>query len=171
MSIGRRSFLLAQFFLTSTIPARATAVKNFDLNRYLGRWYEIARLDYFWEKNLDNVRATYSLRANGDVKVDNKGWDYKHNKWKESVGKAKLVGDTSEAKLKVSFFGPFYAGYNVIAIDSDYQYALVIGTSLDYMWILSRNKSIPEDVKMDYLEKAQSIGYDTNKLIWVRQDR
>jgi apolipoprotein D and lipocalin family protein len=169
---GTKTFLLAGFFLTSGgIPEHARAVLNFDLRRYLGRWYEIARLDYFWEKNLDNVTATYSLKENGDVKVDNKGWDYKQHKWKESVGKAKPVGDPKEAKLKVSFFGPFYAGYNVIALDKDYQYALVIGGSTDYMWILSRMKTMPEEVKNEYVEKARALGYPVDKLIWVKQDR
>jgi apolipoprotein D and lipocalin family protein len=164
--------LLAGFFLISgSIPDGATAVQNFDQKRYLGRWYEMARLDFYWEKNLDNVTATYSLKENGDIKVDNRGWDTRHNKWKESIGKAKPVGDPKVAKLKVSFFGPFYAGYNVIAIDKDYQYALVIGESTDYMWILSRTKSIPEAIKKEYVEKARSLGYDVNRLIWVKQDK
>jgi apolipoprotein D and lipocalin family protein len=164
--------LIAGLFLSSnSIPDGATAVQNFDLNRYLGRWYEIARLDYYWEKNLDNVTATYSLKPNGDIKVDNRGRDTRQGKWKESIGKAKPVDDPKEAKLKVSFFGPFYAGYNVIAIDKDYKYALVVGENRDYMWILSRTQTIPDAVRQEYLNKARAIGYDVSKLVWVKQDR
>lgn len=164
--------LIAGFFLSShSIPPNAAAVKNFDQRKYLGKWYEIARLDYRWERGLDNVTATYSLRENGDIRVDNRGRDIKRDKWKESVGKAKPVGDPTEAKLKVSFFGPFYAGYNVIAIDKDYQYALVIGESTDYMWILSRTKILPEEVKRDYVAKAKALGYPVEKLIWCAHDK
>lgn len=164
--------LIAGFFLSShSIPPNATAVKNFDQKKYLGKWYEIARLDYRWERGMDNVTATYSLKENGEIRVDNKGRDIKKDKWKESVGKAKPVGDPAEAKLKVSFFGPFYAGYNVIAIDKDYQYALVIGESTDYMWILSRTKTIPDEVKRDYLAMAKALGYPVEKLIWCAHDK
>jgi len=160
------------FFLAShSIPEGAVAVQDFDLKRYLGKWYELARLNYYWEKGLDNVTATYSLKANGDVKVDNRGWDKKAQKWKESIGKAKPIGDPKEAKLKVSFFGPFYAGYNVIAIDPDYKYALVIGESKEYMWILSRTRTIPADIRMYYIDKARSLGYDTDKLVWDSHER
>ena len=154
-----------------SIPEHATAVHPFDLQKYLGTWYEIARLEYYWECNLDNVTATYSLREDGLVKVDNKGWNFKREEWEESVGKAKPLDDPHTAMLKVSFFGPFYAGYNVIAIDADYKYALVAGDSLDYMWILSREKTIPENIKQEYLNKAKSIGYEVDKLVWTRQDR
>ena len=171
-TISQYPFLMALlFFASGGIPDRAKAVKNFDAKRYLGRWYEVARLDFYWERGLDNVTATYSLKPNGDIKVVNRGWDDKHAKWKQSIGKAKSVGDPSEARLKVSFFGPFYAGYNVIAIDKDYQYALVVGESTDYMWILSRTGQIPEAVKRDYLSQARAIGSDIDKLVWVKQDK
>lgn len=133
------------------IPKGAIAVKPFDQKKYLGKWYEIARLDYKWERNLDNVTATYSLKENGDIKVDNRGYNFKKEKWEESIGKAKPVGDPEEARLKVSFFGPFYAGYNVIALDKDYKYALVAGDNTKYLWILSREKTIPEPIKQNYL--------------------
>jgi apolipoprotein D and lipocalin family protein len=155
----------------STIPNGVEAVKPFDKEKYLGKWYEIARFDYRFERNMDNVTATYSLNEDGTIKVDNKGYNYKEGEWKESIGKAKLAGEANEAKLKVSFFGPFYAGYNVIAIDPDYQYALVAGKNLDYLWFLSREKTMPENVKQEYIKKAQGIGYKTDELIWVKQDR
>ena len=153
------------------VPKGVVPVKPFDKKKYLGKWFEIARLDYKWEKNLDNVTATYSLKDNGDIKVDNKGYNFKKEKWEESIGKAKSVADPEEAALKVSFFGPFYSGYNVIAIDKDYKYALVAGESTDYLWILSREKTIPEEVKQEYLLKAKAIGYQTEKLTWVKQDK
>ena len=152
-------------------PKGIPTIKPFNLQKYLGKWYEIARLDYKWEKNLDNVTATYTLKENGDVRVDNKGYNVKKEKWEESIGKAKPVDDPQEGRLKVSFFVQFYSDYNVIAIDKDYKYALVAGESTKYLWILSREKTIPEEVKQDYLTKAKAIGYKTDELIWVRHDR
>lgn len=154
-----------------TIPKNAKAVNPFEQEKYLGKWYEIARLDYRFEKNLNNVTATYSLKNNGFIKVDNKGYNYKKNKWEQSIGKAKPAGDAREAKLKVSFFGPFYSGYNVIAIDTEYKYALVAGKNLAYLWLLSREKTMPENIKQDYLNKAKEIGYKVEELVWVQQDK
>ncbi|MDF2455158.1 MAG: Lipocalin family protein [Cytophagaceae bacterium] len=153
------------------VPYGIDAVKPFDVDKYAGTWYEIARLDYKWERNLDNVTATYSLNDDGTVKVDNQGYDRKKDKWKQSVGKAKFVDDKNEGLLKVSFFGPFYSGYSVIALDENYRYALVAGESTKYLWILSREKTIPETVKIEYLKKAREIGYQTQDLIWVKHDK
>ncbi len=152
------------------IPKGVEAVKDFKQQKYLGTWYEIARLDYKWEKNLDHVTATYSLNDNGSIKVDNKGFNVKKKNWEQSIGKAKPVDDSKEARLKVSFFGPFYAGYNVVAIDKDYKYALVIGSSTNYMWILSRETSIPEEIKQQYVNKAKELGVKTEDLVWVNQN-
>jgi apolipoprotein D and lipocalin family protein len=153
------------------IPEKATAVNNFDKARYLGKWYEIARLDFKYEKGLNNVTAEYSMNDNATIKVDNKGYDVEKDKWKQSIGKAKFVENDNVGMLKVSFFGPFYSGYNVIAIDQDYKYALVAGESLKYMWILSRETTIPEKIKTEYLKKAQEIGYNTSELVWVKHDK
>lgn len=153
-----------------TIPKGAVAVKPFDVNRYLGKWYEVARFDYRFEKNLINTTAEYSLKDNGNIKVVNRGYDFVKGKWKEAEGKAKFVGDKDEAKLKVSFFGPFYAGYNVIAIDPGYNYALVAGKNLNYLWILSREKTIPASIKESFLQKARALGYKTDQLNWVKQE-
>ncbi|WP_347217532.1 lipocalin family protein [Chryseobacterium sp.] len=154
----------------SSMPEKAQPVNKFDVNRYLGTWYEIARFDYRFEKNLDNAMAQYSLNADGSVKVVNSGYNFKKNEWVSVNGTAKFRGDKNTAALKVSFFGPFYAGYNVIALEH-YKYALVAGKNLDYLWILSREKTIPENIKQDFIIKAQKIGYDTSKLIWVKQDK
>jgi apolipoprotein D and lipocalin family protein len=151
-----------------SIPKGAKPIQPFDKDKYLGQWYEIARLDFKYEKDLDNVTANYSLNNNGSIKVDNRGHNYVKQQWEQSVGKAKFVNETHVGRLKVSFFGPFYAGYNVIAIDKNYQYALVVGNDLDYMWILSRKTTIPESIKTSYLHKAKQLGYDTDKLVWTK---
>jgi apolipoprotein D and lipocalin family protein len=156
---------------SSTIPKGASAVKPFDLKRYSGKWYEIARLDFKYEKGLNNTTANYSLNENGTIAVINRGYDPKKQKWKEAKGKAKFVDSPDEARLKVSFFGPFYSGYNVIAIDPGYRYALVAGEDLKYLWLLSREKDMPDDVKQAYVNKAKDVGYNTDDLVWVKHDR
>ena len=152
------------------IPKGATAIKNFNSDKYLGKWYEIARFDYKFEKNMDNVTANYSLNSDGTIQVQNRGYDYVKKEWKESIGEARFVNDKSEARLKVSFFKPIWAGYNVIDIDDDYQNALVVGNSTKYIWILSRNKEIPNSIKERFLVKAQKLGYNTDDLIWVKHN-
>lgn len=152
------------------IPKGATAVKNFNSDKYLGKWYEIARFDYKFERNMDNVTANYSQNPDGTIKVQNRGYNYVKKEWKESIGEARFVNDKSEARLKVSFFKPIWAGYNVIDIDDDYQHALVVGNSTKYIWILSRTKEIPESIKQRFLAKAQKLGYNTDDLIWVKHD-
>lgn len=149
------------------IPDTAVAVKPFNKEKYLGKWYEIARFDYKFERNMNNVTATYSLNDDGTIKVQNRGYNFVDKEWKDATGKAKSAGDADEAKLKVSFFGPFYSGYNVVAIDENYTNALVAGKNLDYLWLLSRSKTMPEETKLKYLKLAKQIGYDTDALIWV----
>lgn len=155
----------------ASIPKNATPVKNFDIDKYLGNWYEIARFDFRFEKDMNNVMAQYSLNEKNNVTVLNSGYNYKKEEWVSAKGVAKFRGDKNVAALKVSFFGPFYSGYNVIALDDNYQYALVAGKSLDYLWILSREKLVPENIKTKYLKIAQDIGYDTSKLIWVEHNK
>lgn len=162
---------LLVFASCKTIPQGAKAVTPFDKNKYLGKWYEIARLDFKYERDMNNTTAEYSLNDNGSIKVVNRGYNYKTNEWKEAKGKAKFRGDTNVAMLKVSFFGPFYGGYNVIALDPEYKYALVAGKNLDYLWILARETSIPESIKQEYLKKAEDIGYKTSDLIWVEHNK
>lgn len=164
-------FVPMLLFSCDSIPKNATPVQNFELAQYLGTWYEIARFDFRFEKDLDNVSAQYSLNENGNVDVLNSGFNFVKGEWEKAEGVAKFRGEKTEAALKVSFFGPFYSGYNVVALDEDYQYALIAGKNLDYLWILSRTKNIPDGVKEDYLRQAAEIGYDTSKLIWVKHDR
>ena len=154
-----------------TIPDKVTAIRPFDKARYLGKWYEIARFDHRFEKNLNNTTAHYSINPDGSIKVVNRGYNTVSNEWKEATGKAKFVGADSIAMLKVSFFGPFYGGYNLIAIDPEYKYSLVCGSSMGYLWILSREISIPEDIKTKYLELARGLGFDTGELLWIKHDK
>jgi apolipoprotein D and lipocalin family protein len=158
-------------FSCRSIPKGVDAVKNFDKERYLGKWYEIARIDFKFEKDMNNTTAEYSAMSNGKIKVVNKGYNYKKKKWETATGKAKFVGDETTAMLKVSFFGPFYAGYNVIKLDNDYRYALVAGKDFNYLWILSRTTTIPADVKQQYTEFANRAGFDTTRLIWVEHNK
>ena len=155
----------------ASIPKNAKPVQDFEVSRYLGTWYEIARFDFRFEKDLNNTMAQYSLDEKGRVVVLNSGYNYVKDKWTSAEGLAKFRGNENVAGLKVSFFGPFYSGYNVIALDGDYKCALVAGKDLDYLWILSREKSIPASVKQEFLKIAKEVGYDTSDLIWVAHDK
>ena len=125
------------------MPKNVTPVDNFVLDRYLGRWYEIARLDHSFERGLEQVTAEYTLRDDGGVAVKNRGFSVSERKWREAIGKAYFVNDSNEAYLKVSFFGPFYGSYVVFELDEDnYQYAFVSGPDLSYLWLLSRTKQV-----------------------------
>ncbi len=149
-----------------SIPKGVNAVKPFHAEKYLGHWYEIARLDFHFEKNLINATADYSMNEDGSIKVVNRGYNVKKQEAVEAEGKAKFVESPEEGKLKVSFFGPFYSGYNVIAIDPEYKYALVAGKNHNYLWILSREPELPENIRHQYIQKAKEAGYDTDKLVW-----
>lgn len=140
------------------VPDDISPVKNFDLSRYLGEWYEVARIDNRFEKGLSKVTANYSLRDDGGVKVVNRGWNANNKKWKESIGKAYFVGFSNFGALKVSFFGPFYGGYNIIKLDDDYQYSLVVGPNKDYLWILSRTPTMPSELLNEYIDFASNYG-------------
>ncbi len=171
-----RNFLLGilgiiVFNSCSTIPKGAMAVTPFDKEKFLGKWYEIARLDFRFERDLNNTTANYSVNSNGSIKVDNRGYNYKTKEWKQAIGKAKFVGEQNIAMLKVSFFGPFYSGYNVLALDNEYRYALVAGENLRYLWILSRDITIPDKIKQNYLRIAEDLGYKIAELLWIEHDK
>ncbi|ADP10296.1 outer membrane lipoprotein Blc [Erwinia sp. Ejp617] len=154
---------------STTPPPGVTPVANFDSKRYLGSWYEIARFNHPFERGLDHVTASYSQRDDGGLKVVNRGFNPKKQRWQESTGKAYFTGPSDRAALKVSFFGPFYAGYNVIALDKDYQHALVCGPNRDYLWMLSRTQQLDEQVKQDLIEEARRAGFAVDELIWIDQ--
>ena len=150
------------------LPQNITAIENFNLQQYLGEWYEIARLDHSFEKDLMHVTANYSLNENGSVKVINKGYDITTQQWKEAEGKAKFVNETSTAHLKVSFFGPFYGSYVVFKIDEDdYQYAYITSYNRDFLWLLSRTPKISDDIKEDFIMTIKDLGFNTDELIFV----
>ena len=153
------------------VPDYVTPVKQFNAKDYAGKWYEIARFDFKHEKDMSNVTADYAINADGTIKVTNRGYDYIKNEWKEKEGKAKFNGSINEGALKVSFFGPFYAGYNVVAMEPNYKTALVFGDSTDYIWILSRTKTISEETKAKFLAKAKEAGYDLDRLVWTEHDK
>ena len=152
-------------------PAGITAVSPFDLARYEGRWYEMARLDHSFERGMTDVTATYQRQGDGSVRVLNRGFDTGKNAWRQAEGKALFTGDENTASLKVSFFGPFYGGYHVAALDADYQWALVVGPDRSYCWILSRTKQLAPGVREQLVARAQALGIDTLALIWVTHDR
>jgi apolipoprotein D and lipocalin family protein len=154
------------------IPEGLEPVTGFEPDRYLGTWYEIARLDHSFERGLSNVSATYSRQADGTVAVRNRGYEDKEGKWKEIEGKAKFLKSPDVGSLKVSFFGPFYSGYHIIVLDKDsYSYAVVAGYSRDYLWILSRQKTLEKTVLEDLVSKAQRWGFKTEQLIYVAHSR
>ncbi|AML57843.1 Outer membrane lipoprotein blc precursor [Serratia rubidaea] len=150
-------------------PKGVRPINGFDANRYLGKWYEVARLENRFERGLEQVTATYGKRSDEGISVLNRGYDPEKNTWKESKGKAYFTGTPTVAALKVSFFGPFYGGYNVIRLDDNYQYALVSGPNRDYLWLLSRTPTLPDAVKQDYLKTAQKLGFQIDRLVWVKQ--
>jgi len=154
------------------VPKGLEPVSGFDGDLYLGKWYEIARLDHSFERNLSNVSATYARDSAGVISVTNRGYNEKTDKWKQIEGRARFIGDNTVGSLKVSFFGPFYGGYHVIALDKkNYSYAMVAGPNLSYLWILSRSTSLDETILSDLTDKAAEWGFKTTELIAVKHDR
>ncbi len=150
------------------IPDNVKPVDNFELEKYLGKWFEIARLDHSFERGLTRVTAEYGLRKDGGVSVLNRGFSARENTWKEAEGKAYFVKGSDQGYLKVSFFGPFYGSYIILELDrKDYQYALVCGPNRSYLWILARTPEMNNDVKDALMAKAKALGFDTSALIMV----
>lgn len=154
----------------SSAPQGVRAVDQFELDRYLGTWYEIARLDHRFERGLSQVSATYSKRPDGGVDVLNRGYNQNKGEWKEAKGRAYFTGEPDIAQLKVTFFWPFYAGYNLIELDrDDYSYALVCGPDRKYLWILSRTPQLSESIVTQLLATADRLEFNTEGLIFVEQ--
>ncbi|MCF7905062.1 MAG: lipocalin family protein [Candidatus Marinimicrobia bacterium] len=149
------------------INLEVESVSNFELDRYLGTWYELTRMDHSFERGMSHVTATYSLDKKGRVEVLNRGYVKKKSNWKEARGHAKLKNSTSTGAFKVTFFWPFYGGYHIVELAEDYTYALVAGDSEKYLWILSRTPQLPEETWAKLLQRARSLGYDTDALIMV----
>jgi apolipoprotein D and lipocalin family protein len=156
----------------ASTPVDAVPVTNFEGERYLGKWYEIARLDHSFERGLSEVTATYSRRDDGGIKVENKGCKAAKAKWSDATGKAYFTKGETIGQLKVSFFGPFYGKYIVFDLDKeDYTHAYISGGSTKYLWLLSRTPEISDERRADFISKSQALGYDTDGLIWVEQTR
>lgn len=152
----------------AAIPDGITPITGFDISKYLGKWYEIARLDHSFERGLTRVTAEYSLQEDGGLRVVNRGYSEADKKWKEAVGKAYFAGDSNTGHLKVSFFGPFYGAYVILELDrEETQYSLVSGPNRNYLWILSRTPHMETKVKNRLVAKAREMGFDTDKLIYV----
>ena len=169
MKVWRGLFLLMAFTPLAActgVPDGIQPVRHFQADRYLGTWYEIARLDHRFERGLTDVSATYSRRSDGGIDVLNRGWDPGKETWREAQGRAYFLDGPEVASLKVSFFGPFYGGYHVFALDTDYRWTLISGPSRDYFWILAREPTIDPATLAMLLEKARHAGFDTQALIF-----
>lgn len=162
-------FILSLLLLSGCVgkPNKVQPVQNFELDRYLGQWYEVARLDHSFERGLSNVSAEYSLRDDGGVKVLNRGYSQQDQTWSEAEGKAYFVESSDQGYLKVSFFGPFYGSYIVFELDEEYQYAFVSGPDTDYLWLLARTPQVAPDVLEQFKMMSQERGFNTEALIYV----
>ena len=137
------------------MPDTVRPVENFQLERYLGTWYEIARLDHSFERGLSRVSAEYSLREDGGVRVVNRGYNAKTGEWEQAEGKAFFVQDPQTGFLKVSFFGPFYGAYVIFELDHEgYSHAVVSGPDTSYLWILAREKRLDDALRRELVAKA-----------------
>lgn len=155
----------------ASLPPGVTPVTGFELPRYLGTWHEIARLDHRFERGLSRVSAEYSLRDDGGVKVINKGFNASEQEWHSAEGKAYFVAGPDIGQLEVSFFGPFYGGYNIIALDKqNYRYAMIAGNSTDYLWIMARTPELEPAVLQNLLTQARALGFPVQDLIYLSKE-
>lgn len=160
-------FILLLQGCARAVPAGIEPITGFDVNQYLGCWYEIARLDNRFQRGLEQVTATYSLREDGSVRVENTGWNSQSKQKKTIIGRAKFVSDDQIGHLKVSFWGPFYGSYVVFHLEADYSVAMVCGSSRDYCWILARNPALPAEDIARYREIAQENGFAVENFIYA----
>lgn len=168
---GPKGAALVLLLLTGActdVPPGIQPVRPFDITRYLGEWYEIARLDHSFERGLTNVTATYAARGDGAVKVVNRGYDRKTCRWRDAEGKAVFQGAKDTASLSVTFFWPFSGGYHVFALDrQDYGWAMVSGPSRSYLWILARQPDLSAQIRDGLVNQARALGFPVNELIRV----
>jgi len=180
MNRKRMMLILSMMILLINIGCNSTkdmkrteTVKQLNLDKFLGKWYEIARFDHSFERGMSGVTATYSMREDGKIKVLNQGYKGGLNGMlSQAVGKAKIPKPTEEpGKLKVSFFWIFYGDYFVLELDEqNYHWALIGSSSKKYLWILSRTPQLEDGIKNHILEKIRERGYSEELLIWVEQE-
>ena len=149
----------------ASVPESLQPVTGFEADRYLGTWYEIARLDHSFERGLSKATAEYSKRDDGSIQVVNRGYDAQRDKWREARGVARFVGPPDVASLKVTFFWPFSGDYWIIGLDPDYRWALVGGPGHKYLWVLSRDPHMDDTVYARIVDLARSQGYDVTRLL------
>lgn len=154
----------------SGYPKTVAPVSGFTLERYLGTWYEIARLDHRFERGLERVQTTYTLNQDGSIRVLNRGYSTAEQRWQEAEGRARPAGEPDVGYLKVSFFGPFYSSYVIFELDPEYNYAYVSGYNTDYLWLLARSPSVAPSVLEDFRDRAARLGYPVEELILVSHD-
>ena len=160
--------VLSLWLLACTgVPEGVDPVTEFDQNRYLGTWYEIARLDHSFEHGLSQVSATYDVNPDGSIAVLNRGFDQEEGGWREAEGVARFVQSPDIAHLKVSFFGPFYGSYVVFELGEDYDYAFVSGFNRSYLWFLARTPQVSEALRAQFLQRITELGFDPDELIWL----
>ena len=150
-----------------TVPDGIEPVDNFELNRYLGKWYEIARLDHSFERGLEAVSAEYSLRDDGGIRVINSGRNTDTQANQEAEGRAYFVDEPNLGYLKVSFFGPFFGSYVIFELDENYQYAFIAGNTTNYLWLLARTPEVSQELVNQFISRATQLGFDTSQLVFV----
>ena len=150
-----------------TVPDGIEPVDNFEINRYLGKWYEIARLDHSFERGLEAVSAEYSLRDDGGIRVINSGRNTDTQANQEAEGRAYFVDEPNLGYLKVSFFGPFFGSYVIFELDENYQYSFIAGNTTNYLWLLARTPEVSEELVDQFISRATQLGFDTSQLIFV----
>jgi len=149
------------------IPEGIEPVTDFDQERYLGTWYEIARLDHSFERGLSEVTATYRANPDGSIAVLNRGFDQEEARWREAEGVARFVDSSTVAHLKVSFFGPFYGSYIVFELGENYEHAFVSGFNREYLWLLSRSPEVSDTLRNEFLETITKLGFAPDDLVWL----
>ncbi len=170
----KRKSIAILFLLVSLLagcsggPVGVEPVSGFEVDRYLGKWYEVARFDHIFERGLSNVTAEYRMLEDGRISVTNEGYDEREQTWKQVEAVAEFTKNPDIAQFRVTFFGPIYGGYNIIELDhKHYGYALVAGHNRSFLWVLSRTKTLPMPVLERLLEKGRALGFPVEKLIFV----
>lgn len=164
------SLLFVLLSLTGCLgmPEKVTPVQGFKVQPYLGKWYEIARLDHSFERGMEQVSAEYTLKEDGGIRVLNRGYVTQTGQWKDAEGKAYFVKKDDEGYLKVSFFGPFYGSYIIFELEQNYEYAFVSGPDTSYLWLLARKPHIAPEIIERFKTRAKELGFKTENLIFVK---